>query len=512
VGPVSVRPDWLPPEGDAEKQEPWSEPLPIGSELPPVASFDASMMPASLCSLVEDVAERMQVPPDYPAACGVLCLGGAVNRRARIQPKENDTSWIVTPNLWGAIVAPPGFLKSPVLHSMTLPLQQIEALWRAEYESELQEYELQKERQDLYHAAWRESLKAAIKSRQPEPIRPDFSIREPTMRRFLTSDATFEKMHELMRDNPAGIFVIRDELTGWLAQLDRQGREGERAFALQAWNGETGHTIDRIGRGSVYVPACCMSIMGGITPGRLRSYLADALEDGPSNDGLIQRFQVLVWPDTPRNWEYVDRPPRADQEARALFHRLASLDPEAQAIRRFTPEAQEFFVAWLASLEYRVRGDNLPAAMISHLSKYRKLMPALALLFFLADQASGMTMSDGDRVSLEHAQKSASWCTYLGSHANRMYSCVTTARMRAAADLAAHLKRKEIGADGILAKRDVYRHHWTGLDTPEAADAALEVLEEAGWVRPISRSQGITGRPPHLWQVNPRIWEASLES
>jgi Protein of unknown function (DUF3987) len=80
-----------------------------------------------------------------------------------------------------------------------------------------------------------------------------------------------------MSENPAGIFVIRDELTGWWSALERAGREGERAFCLQAWNGDTGHTIDRIGRGTIHVPACCMSMLGGIQPGRLKSYLVDAL-------------------------------------------------------------------------------------------------------------------------------------------------------------------------------------------------------------------------------------------
>jgi len=131
-----------------------------------------------------------------------------------------------------------------------------------------------------------------------------------------------------MSENPAGILVIRDELTGRWSTLDRSGREGERAFCLQAWNGDTGHTIDRIGRGTIHVDACCMSMLGGIQPGRLRSYLADALHDGPSNDGLIQRFQLLIWPDTNLEWRYVDRRPDPALEAqlRLIFEVLVELD------------------------------------------------------------------------------------------------------------------------------------------------------------------------------------------
>jgi hypothetical protein len=74
-----------------------------------------------------------------------------------------------------------------------------------------------------------------------------------------------------------------------------------RGFDQKA-NPQYDPSIDRIGRGTIHVEACCMSMLGGIQPGRLRSYLVDALQDGPSNDGLIQRFQLLVWPDTPADW------------------------------------------------------------------------------------------------------------------------------------------------------------------------------------------------------------------
>lgn len=73
-----------------------------------------------------------------------------------------------------------------------------------------------------------------------------------------------------------------------------------------------------------------MSMLGGIQPGRLRSYLAEALQDGPSNDGLVQRFQLLVWPDTEPGWEYVDRAPdeASEEQAALVFRKLVELDAE----------------------------------------------------------------------------------------------------------------------------------------------------------------------------------------
>jgi len=110
--------------------EDWPEPDLIGSELPPVNAFPEEILPGSIKSQVMDISERMQVPPDYPAAVAVLALAGAVNRRAVIQPKVADTSWKVVPNLWGGIIGPPGFMKSPVIQCAIRPLNKIQTEWR----------------------------------------------------------------------------------------------------------------------------------------------------------------------------------------------------------------------------------------------------------------------------------------------------------------------------------------------------------------------------------------------
>jgi putative DNA primase/helicase len=459
----------------------------------------------------------MQVPLDYPAVVTMLCLAGVVNRRVVMQPKANDTGWKVVPNLWGGIVAKPGFMKSPVIQTAIRPLDQIQTDWRLEHEDALKEFARNKEEYELRHAAWKEQFKASTKKGKPAPDRPEDEPQEPKLRRLVVNDATFEALHQTMSENPSGILVIRDELTGWWSQLDRSGREGERAFCLQAWNGDTSHTVDRIGRGTINVPACCMSMLGGIQPGRLRSYLVDALEDGPSNDGLIQRFQLLVWPDTDPGWEYVDRPPDVASEQRAarVFRNLVELDAETPARFRFASDAQELFIEWLGELEAKIRGDELHPALISHLSKYRSLMPSLAVLFELADMAVSV-VSEGSPlavrqnfVGLEQARRAAAWCEYLESHARRIYSCVVTPQLRAARELAEKIKLRKVGTDGFFSCRDVYLKCWSGLDTPEAVKLAAEVLQDAAWVRPVGGESSDPlgrGRPSNRYQINPGVW------
>jgi hypothetical protein len=40
---------------------------------------------------------------------------------------------------------------------------------------------------------------------------------------------------------------------------------------LEAWNGNSSHDVDRIGRGSIHIPNLCITILGGIQPDKLRA-------------------------------------------------------------------------------------------------------------------------------------------------------------------------------------------------------------------------------------------------
>jgi hypothetical protein len=92
--------------------------------------------------------------------------------------------------------------------------------------------------------------------------------------------------------------VVRDELVGLLASWDKQGREGDRDFYLEGWNGCNDFDTDCIGRSSICTPDHCLSIFGGIRPDKLTAYLEQAAH-ALANDGMLQRFQLLVYPDHP---------------------------------------------------------------------------------------------------------------------------------------------------------------------------------------------------------------------
>lgn len=486
----------------------WLAPAPLNDVLLPVQELSIELLPLSFRPVVLDVSERMQTPMDYAAATAIVALAGCVNRRAMIQPKAEDDSWSVVLNLWGVVIAPPGFMKSPVQHAITLPLSRIEETWRSAHAQALNEFSVAKEVKEIELQAWRERSKTAIKKAQPIPSQPERDLSVPAERRLVLTDSTFEKLHEILEENPAGVFVLRDELAGWFAELDKEGREGARSFFLQAWNGNTGFTVDRIGRGSIRVPAVCVSLLGNIQPSRLHGLLSATLSGGANDDGLLQRFQLMVYPDSPKDWKLIDRRPdgQAINKAQIIYSSLANLSADNPVRLRFGNSAQSLFFDWLTELEGKVRKDSgLDPALIAHLAKFRSLMPKLAALFELADLTSnGGCLGHHIFVSLEHAQQAAAFCDYLESHAQRVYACLTSPDWRTIQNLARHIKRGNL--PNPFTTRDVYLKGWSGLDSPDSARKALSRLEDANWVRRVLLLSPPTGgRPSEIWAVNPMV-------
>ena len=86
--------------------------------------------------------------------------------------------------------------------------------------------------------------------------------------------------------------------------------------------------------------------------------MADALSDGPGNDGLFQRFQILVWPDVSKTWKLVDKPPdtAAQNQVSGVFEGLLHLTIDDALTLKFEHDAQDLFYKWLTELEEKRAG------------------------------------------------------------------------------------------------------------------------------------------------------------
>ena len=490
----------------------WPEPQPIPDDLPVVKAFDPVLLPATLRPWVVDIAERMQCPIEFPAASAMVALAGMVGRRAAIRPMQRD-DWTEYPNLWGMLIGRPSLMKSPPMKQVLMPIRRLTEAAREEHRAAMKVYQRQVELTDIEAKQARRKVEAALSKGEDvetlsDGLVPDLP-EEPQRRRYTVNDTTIEALAEILADNPHGVLLERDEMMGFLQSLDRPGQDGARAFYLECWAGNGTYESDRISRGNTHISGACLSILGTIQPGPLSVYLNQAIRGGTGDDGLMQRFQLSVWPDDPDEWRVVDRHP--DREARNLafdvFRRLENFNAMAIGAEtdafgesgvpffRFAPVAQERFNDWMTVRENRLRRGEEHAAMESHLIKYRKLIPALSLLIHLAEGQAGSVQDD----SLARAIR---WGDVLESHARRIYSCGADPAVAHAKALALRIGSGDV-TDGFTI-RDVYHgHHWSMLADAAQVQLAVDELVELGWLR--AEPVLTTGRPTVRHRINPRV-------
>jgi hypothetical protein len=486
----------------------WETPRPLRETFFKLPDLKTSQIPKLIQEWSWDASERMQVPPESFVAPLLCSFGALVGQKARIFPKQQDQSWFEVGNLWGALVARSGFFKSPIMSESLSFLNQLALEEHKHYEEQKRTHQIKitqikAQMQGLEQAI----IKATIKNQHQEMI-DSFEARllscdqklqslSSSLKQFIVNDSTVEKLAVIFKENPNGFLLYRDELSGWALQLNK--REGDRQFFLETWSGKNSFKVDRIGRGRLSVPSMCLSIFGSFQPSKFHLFQGDS-------DGLLQRFQLLIYPQLSKSWRNIDRPAHVKTQSRMkelfdLTKKLETAFPEAKNGLYFSSDAQDFFQNWRQNLEIELRSGNIESeGFESHLAKYRTLIPKLSLLFHLITALSEKTCPE--KISFTSLHQAIEFSCLLRSHAEKLYKEEFSPILKGTQILAQKIKENVIqDGDSI---RSVYRRAWSWLESKEKVEKSLGKLEELGWLK-LEPSQHNSQNL--LIRLNPQIQE-----
>ncbi|MBK8860346.1 MAG: DUF3987 domain-containing protein [Sphingomonadales bacterium] len=487
----------------------WPEPQPIQSTLPSVLAFDIGMLPNPLHAWVQDISDRMQAPIEYVAVSAMIAAGTLIGRKVGIRPQEN-TDWVEVPNFWGCIIGRPGVLKSPSMKAALAPLYRIAERERELFQAKHDEWADREIEREMRADAFKKAVKGRLRD-NPGASLADLTAAddpEPQLTRYVANDTSYQSLAELLRTGaPNGILAFRDELMSLIKGLDNEANVEARGFYLSGWNGTEAYTFDRIGRGfNLHIPAVTISLFGSTQPGRICEYVSNVLAGGAGDDGLIQRFGFMVWPDMPANWKDIDREPDAYArgQAFAAYDCLAALDPAQMGASsdnyggppylRFDEEAQAEFRQWRTNLEGRLRNGDMHPTLESHIAKYRKLIPTIALVHHLMEIGSGP-------VGLLSVLAAMAWGEFLESHALRVYGAAADISGDGARTIIRNIKKGELSSPFTI--RELKRKGWSGLTDEAHVMRALELLEEHHFLRVKPVETG--GRRSPQVIINPKV-------
>ncbi|HIB84498.1 MAG TPA: DUF3987 domain-containing protein [Chromatiaceae bacterium] len=317
-----------------------------------------------------------------------------------------------------------------------------------------------------------------------------------------------------MQENPRGILVYRDEIAGLLNSFNkyRNDKGDDRQFFLEAHSGGV-FSSRRKGEGSVYLSNMFLSIYGTTQP-----EVAQRILLGPQ-DGLTQRFSLMVWPDA-RTFGYADKAPnRAAREKvdRAFqdiyeFNAYGITEPvvfylDAEARSVFRCFQQEILNQGIDAPDFR-----------SHIGKYDGLFVRLSLVHWFMRTTCTNKHEDqqhcnpGTIIDAFTARAVRDLIMgYLLPHARKIYGHLDShPGSSGGTRVGRWIVKNQIQE---FKWRDIQQQQFSGLKTREDLEPALDYLENvAGWVVSEKINSGPRGgRPGMKYVVNPMVLSGMFE-
>lgn len=191
----------------------------------PVLPCPVDTLPSTVRLWISTHAEQMQIPPDFLLAPFLVYVGSLLGRKRALKLRQG-TDWYKHANLWGMVIGCPSVMKTPAMKVVRSPLNNLAVRAKENYDQALKQYSLDSEAWKIRQKAHDERYKTQIKKRGKDVGNIEL-IREeepqlPVYRRYKTDDSTIEKLGELLIENPQGLLLFRDEISGWLLSFEKQ--------------------------------------------------------------------------------------------------------------------------------------------------------------------------------------------------------------------------------------------------------------------------------------------------
>ena len=194
-----------------------------------------------------------------------VCIGNAIDMEVKKGWNENLSVWI-------SVVGKAGLGKTPSISNITFPLQRINA-------KEIKVYITESEKFDFY-----DKLSAKDKQDYPE-------VQKPIKTQFIANDITLEALVDLHQESDNAVGVFKDELAGWLKDMNKYREGSDLEFWLSTWSGKSVN-LNRLTRRGSFVEKPFIPVLGGIQPSVFNTFYTDENKD----NGFMDRM-LLCYPD-----------------------------------------------------------------------------------------------------------------------------------------------------------------------------------------------------------------------
>lgn len=340
-------------------------------ELNPIINdvkFPIDIFPKDIQYYLTECNTKLDSNLDY-MGCSLLwlisvCVGNSIEVEVKRGWNENGV-------LWMAVVGKAGIGKTPSINNVIFPLMK-------ENSKEIKKYI-----EDLKNEEYFNQLSKKDKEIHPEP--------KPAKKtQFIANDITLEALVDLHQESDNAVGVFKDELAGWLKDMNKYRAGSDLEFWLSCWSGKS-VSMNRKTAKSSFVEKPFIPVLGGIQPSIFNSF---STEENKEN-GFMDRM-LLSYPDAVVD-SYNDEELEYDlikwykeviinfyEDKKELLARDAQ--GEIKPFRlKFLPEAKKEWIRIFNNITDSQNSDEENEYLKSMYPKQKSYIPRFAMLIHVFD-------------------------------------------------------------------------------------------------------------------------------
>jgi hypothetical protein len=432
-------------------------------------------LPSVLRAFVRGAADALGVPPECVATPAIATCAAAIGNTFRIRL---NSAWNEPSVIWAVTLMESGSLKTPAYNAAFDPLRAVQRMREEKLAEDQKAHKAAKALYDADVTAWRQQVQPGTGAYVGEP--PAEPV-PPVPVDLYTSDSTVEALAVLFANNPRGLALTRDELSGFFGSFGayKGGRGSDESAYLEFYNAGS-VKLNRASGKRIYVHAAALSIFGTCQPSVfLQAIGVTGKGTNQVDNGLAARFLIASPVIKPKQWH--DPKPYEARHYHQMIGELLSIPLPCDADGRVEPILIPVTPAALERFKTFVNEHGPFTAAIAndalrfHYSKLEGAAARLALVFYLCDLATKQ-VSGPPAVQEQHILGGIALARWHGREAFRVYDCYESAAQREIRELLDEVRAH----GGVITPYEMgkVRRRWGDL---LAAEMALKNLARAGY-------------------------------
>lgn len=229
--------------------------------------FPIDIFPKPMQSYILECNSKLDSNIDYMGCSLLWLISVSIGNSIEIEVKKG---WKENATVWFSLVGKAGIGKTPSINNIIFPLQKINSREIKRYFKEFEKFEFY------------DNLSKKEKEDHQE-------VQKPIKTQFIANDITLEALVDLHQESDNAVGVFKDELAGWLKDMNKYRAGSDLEFWLSCWSGKS-VSLNRLTRKGSFVEKPFVPVLGGIQPGILNSFYTEENKDNGFMDRMLLSF------------------------------------------------------------------------------------------------------------------------------------------------------------------------------------------------------------------------------